>query len=149
MHNAYVWNTYYSTHTIQIQRITQLQIQIHPSLKKGPSCLHAIPSYYSRSSACLAIACALCNPQYCTMHTMHRMHTFQFSLFSTAHTCAIPVACNLSSSTGTLLRSHCWFVYYQHALDSISTSIHQTQVLVTCHNCLYYISLNVYAMRGH
>ena len=110
LHNAQcicIYNTYYRTHTIQFIFCT-ITDKIPHSIKKEPTFLPARNTCLLQTLICMPHYC-MCNPQYCTVHTVHTMHiVLHFSVFTILYcTCAIPVACNLSSSTGTLLRSHC------------------------------------------
>ena len=133
LHNArmYIYNTYSSTHAIQIQRIAQLHIQIQPSFKKGPTCLHAIPAYYTPSSACLAIACAILSIAQCTQCILY---TFQLSLFFTAH-----ITCCLYSE-----------LIYRHTITiTLLICILPACTRFNIHKYSSNININVYALHGH
>ena len=84
MHNAQVYTILTIVNTYNTDTKNNTITETNTSqFKKGPSCLHAITAYYSRSSACLAIACAILS---IAQHTQWLLYFFQFSLFCTVHT---------------------------------------------------------------
>ena len=135
MHNAYVYTILPIGHIQYNLFFAQLQIKYLTVYKRNLlSCLHAIPAYYRRSSACLTIACAILSIAQCTQCIQCTLfYTFQFSLFSTAH------VQYLLHVIWAHLQAH----YCDHTADMYTTSTHTIQDPQVFIKCKYWLHATI------